>query len=174
MYFLAALWMWMGVVYHGYFFSIINKAAFIFGFFFLLQSFLFLFFTTQRKITFEFRNNIKGFTSICIILYALVLYPVVGAFDGHTYPGVPTFGLPCPTTIFTFGILLMIKNKIPVYLLLIPLAWSLIGISAALNLGMIEDFGLIISALLTTLLLFHRHEKVTYIPKKEIPINHYP
>jgi len=38
---LVFLWLWMGLVYHLLFFSAINKAAYIFGTLFIVQSFLF-------------------------------------------------------------------------------------------------------------------------------------
>lgn len=42
---------------------------------------------------------------IALIADALVLYPVWSAYSGHSYPETATFGLPCPTTIFTIGVL---------------------------------------------------------------------
>ena len=72
---------------------------------------------------------------------------------GHTYPENPTFGLPCPTTIFTFGILLWAKDKIPMYIIGIPLIWAVIGFTAALNLGIKEDTGLLVAAILSVVLL---------------------
>ena len=41
-----------------------------------------------------------------VIVFALVLYPVHRLFDRSSLPDAPTFGLPCPTTIFTLGLLL--------------------------------------------------------------------
>ena len=35
---LSSLWLWMGVVYHILFFTEINKAAYVFGGFFIIQS----------------------------------------------------------------------------------------------------------------------------------------
>jgi Family of unknown function (DUF6064) len=61
----------------------------------------------------------------------------------------PTFGLPCPTTIFTLGMLLWLDKTPPLYLLIIPLLWSLIGTVAALKLGIREDVGLLVSGALT-------------------------
>ena len=66
---------------------------------------------------------------------------MLGYFLGHRYPAAPSFGLPCPTTIFTLGLLLWKRDKMPAWLFLIPLLWSAIGFSAALVLGMKEDVG---------------------------------
>ena len=78
---------------------------------------------------------------------------------GHTYPSNPTFGLPCPTTIFTFGILIWTVKKIQIYVVIIPLLWSLIGFSAALNLGVKEDFGLLIAGVLGFILIIIKNKR---------------
>ncbi len=146
---LVFYWIWIGFVYHILFFSVINPAAYIFGIIFILQGFLF--FKSgilDKRLQFEFSNNLKSMIGALFLIYALIIYPVLGYFDGRIYPESPTFGLPCPTVIFTFGILLWAKNKVPLYLVIIPFIWSIIGISAAVNLGIKEDFGLVIAGLL--------------------------
>ena len=51
-----------------------------------------------------------------------------GRRDRHSYPGAPTFGItPCPVTLFTFGLLLLATTPVPWLLLVIPVAWSLVG-----------------------------------------------
>jgi hypothetical protein len=64
------------------------------------------------------------------------------------------FGVaPCPTTIFTFGILLWTIKKVPAYLLVIPFLWSIVGISAAINLRVPQDYGLVVAGFLGTILI---------------------
>ena len=146
---LAFLWLWTGTVYHLLFFTTINPAAYIFGAAFLLQGIFFLTYALGKQdIVFSARLDVYGFTGLLLIVYALVAYPMLGYFLGHRYPAAPSFGLPCPTTIFTLGLLLWKRDKMPAWLFLIPLLWSAIGFSAALVLGMKEDVGLIISAIL--------------------------
>lgn len=147
-------WLWNGIVYHILFFSSINPAAYAFGFVFIIQAALFYKAGIMDKnLVYEISNDLKTYTGALFILYALIIYPILGYTGGHIYPSSPTFGLPCPTVIFTFGILLWAKNKIPFYILAIPIIWSIIGISAAINLGIKEDFGLIISALIGSTLI---------------------
>jgi hypothetical protein len=87
----------------------------------------------------------------------MALYPIIGGLLGHGYPRSPSFGVaPCPTTIFTFGLLLWTSVRVPIYVLAIPLLWSLIGFSAALWLGIREDIGLPIAGVLSTALLVWR------------------
>lgn len=144
----------MGIVYHLIFFSAINKAAYIFGALFITQGILFFIWgVIKGELSFEYRKNINNNAGLVLLLYALIIYPVLGYNLGHSYPYSPTFGLPCPTTILTFGLLLFTNKKIPVYILIIPLLWSVIGFTAALTLSIYEDIGLLIAGLTATTLL---------------------
>lgn len=155
---LSFLWLWTGIVYHLLHFSWINKAAYLFGVLNIVQAGLFYFFGIHRgKITFDVKEDVCGVAGGLLILYALLVYPVFGHQLGHQYPSSPTFGVPCPTTIFTFGILLWSENKVPLVVLIIPFLWSLIGATAAIYLGMLEDLGLFLSALITAFLLYSRN-----------------
>ncbi len=151
----------MGVVYHFIYFSSINKTAYVFGAAFILQGVLFFnYLFLQKKISFHVQPNIYGVTGLLLVTFSILVYPVTGYLLGHRYPSSPTFGLPCPTTIFTFGILLWANQKIPVYLLIIPTVWSVIGFTAAIKLGMIEDIGLLIAGLafvVLTMLKINQH-----------------
>jgi hypothetical protein len=156
--FLAGLWVWTGGVYHMVFFSSINPAAFAFGGLFVLQGVLFfLSGAFRREISFGYQANLKGYAGAVLLAYALVVYPVLGYFLGHVYPYSPTFGAPCPTTIFTFGLLLWTTTRVRWYLLIIPCLWSLVGSTAALSLGIREDVGLLISGILGAALLTMRN-----------------
>jgi hypothetical protein len=157
---LSFFWLWMGVVYHLIFFTTINKAAYLFGSIFILQGILFLISGIfQNKLSFKFRPDIYGLSGISLIVFALIVYPVLGNAFGHSYPSSPTFGLPCPTTIFTFGLLLLSDKKCPVAVLIIPCVWSVLGFTAAFNFGIVEDIGLLISALLALPMLLIRNRK---------------
>lgn len=155
---LAVLWIWMGLVYHFWFFSPINSAALIFALFFVLQGILFFIAGVwKQQLDFRFRLNLFGIIGGAFLLYALVIYPALGYWFGHRYPAAPTFGLPCPTTIFTFGILLWTNRRVPLYLLAIPLGWSFMGLWAAISLGIPEDFGLLPAGLIGSLLISLRN-----------------
>ncbi len=154
---LAFLWLWMGAAYHLSFFSSINPVAVLFGAFFIFEAVI-LFYTGVLKdeLSFRFRFDTSGVLGILLILYALVVYPLLGIVFGHVYPQSPTFGLPCPTTIFTFGLLMWTDKKVPWYILPIPFLWSLIGIAAALSLGIWEDIALPLAGIIgTAVLLWH-------------------
>lgn len=158
---LALFWLWMGVVYHLFYFSSINPAAFIFGPVFILQGMIFLWFGVYKnKLEYIFRGGIKEYVGLLFVIFALLFYPYFSYGQGHIFPETPTFGLPCPTVIFTFGILLFLKKKPRWYIYLVPFLWSLLGFSAALQLGIREDFSLVISGIVGTFfLIFGRFEK---------------
>ena len=151
---LSVLWVWMGVVYHLTFFTSINPAAYVFGSVFILQGLLFLFAGLFRKsIRFRFEMKWTNVVALFVLAYGLILYPLIGYWSGRAYPHMPTFGVPCPTTIFTFGVLLLSVNRVPWYLIIIPCLWSVIGFTAALKLSITEDYGLLISCLVAIPLL---------------------
>jgi hypothetical protein len=146
---LSLLWFWMGIVYQILFFSSINPAAKIFGFFFIGQAILFwLVGGMLDKIEYaKPRWSIQRVIGGLMVLYSLIGYPLLGITFGHIYPDAPTFGNPCPTTIFTLGILCFAVH-LKWFIALIPFIWTLIGGSAAFKLGIREDLGLIISGII--------------------------
>ena len=158
---LSLFWIWMGIVYHLWFFSAINKAAIAFAAFFVLQGILFFIAgVLKQQLTFCFTSNLCGIVGSAFLVYALIVYPVFGYWLGHRYPAAPTFGLPCPTTIFTFGMLLWTNRRVPLYVLAVPLAWTFLGFWAAISLGMIEDLGLLMAGLLGSILIIFRDTSV--------------
>ena len=152
---LAFLWIWTGVVYHLAFFRTINPASTFFGALFVVEGLLIGWLGIGRDwLKFERRLDLASVTGFVLLVYALIAYPLIGFALGHRYPAAPTFGVPCPTTIFTFGIMLLATPPRSRTLLVIPVAWSLLGLSAALQLGMWEDIGLVIAAAIATLFAF--------------------
>ena len=148
----------MAIVYHLVFFSSINPAAILFGVLFIVQGGIFLLYGFYRnRISYRIENNVYGVAGMSMIVYSILLYPLLGWWNGHIYPASPTFGLPCPTTIFTFGILLFSISRLPWFILIIPVIWSIVGFSAALNFGMMEDGGLLIAGILTCVLLWTKN-----------------
>lgn len=156
---LAILWFWMGAVYHLLYFSTINSLAFLFGIMFIIQSAIFIWSgVLGDQLVYRWKLDVKGITGLLFVIFSFLIYPFLSAFFGHSYPQTPTFGLPCPTTIFTFGILLFSTKKLSWYIFIIPLVWSFIGFSAALNLDMKEDYSLLVAGIVGALfLMFSRY-----------------
>jgi hypothetical protein len=114
----------------------------------------------KERLSFLIKKNIFTMLGGIFILYAMILYPILGSLGGHGFPRSPSFGVaPCPATIFTIGILLWTDKKVAKYFWIIPLLWSLIGFIAALKLGIIEDIGLLIAGITGSILLWYRDRK---------------
>jgi len=158
---LAFYWLWIGIVYHLLFFTKINTAAYGFAALFVIQSILFFYLGfIKHSLQFKYSHNTNGIIAIVLFLYALIFYPLLGYYFGHFYPATPTFGLPCPTTIFTLGMLLLLEGKIRKGIFIIPVLWSIIGFTAAIKLGILQDIGLLVAVVLTVaVLVFGRTNK---------------
>jgi hypothetical protein len=151
---LALLWAWMAVGYHFFHFSGINPAAWLFGALFLLGGFAFVWFgVVKDKIVFQRSAGARGIAGAVLVVFALVLYPAIGYLAGHRYPAAPTFGLPCPTTIFTLGMLLFAAHPVPRWVLVVPLLWAAVGSVAAFQLGVIEDLALLAASVVTVVVM---------------------
>jgi len=162
---LSFFWLWMGIVYHLLYFARINKAAYLFGGIFILQGLLFFYQgVLNNKLSYKFRFDKFGWAGALLMTFALIIYPLLGYVFGHFYPTSPTFGLPCPTTIFTFGILIWFDRKMPLSILIIPFIWSIIGFFAALQLGVLEDTGLLVAGISGTLMITLRSKKNSHYP----------
>jgi hypothetical protein len=98
---------------------------------------------------FAVASGFRGWAAAVLVAYSFVVYPLVGLLGTHPYPETPLFGVaPCPTTIFTLGLLLLVRHPRPWVLAAIPLLWSLVGGSAAFLLDVPQDLGLLAAAAL--------------------------
>ena len=126
---------------------------------------MFLYSIIRSDITIGSPDITYTLIGILFVLYAIIGYQILGYYLGHIYPKFFAVGLvPCPTTIFTFGIFLIISKKIPIKYFVIPLMISLGGFLAAYN-GIYEDIGLIIAGILTIILIIKRD---TQVKRKDI------
>ena len=158
---LSAMWLWTGIGYHALFFAPINRVAFAFGALFVLQGLYLAYAGVLRdQLRFGFQAGPAAWVGVILILYAAIIYPLIGMATGHAYPEMPMFGVtPCPVTLFTFGFLLLTTARFSRWLLVIPFVWSLIGGSAALLLGIPQDWLLLISGLIAVpLIAFRDHD----------------
>ncbi len=139
---LALFWFWTGVAYHINQFARINPAAFVFGAAFVVQATLLVIVALRTDtIRLQFSRGPRGLIAAALILYGLVIYPLAALLGLHVYPATPMFGTtPCPTVIFTFGMLLLARPGPPLWLFLIPTLWAVVGGSAAVLLNVPEDW----------------------------------
>jgi hypothetical protein len=152
---LALMWAWNAIGYHFLFFTAINLAANVFAGIFMLQALLCArcAIATQGA-SFQVRRDFRSVFGIAFIIYAMAIYPILGIKAGHGLMLGPMLGVaPCPTTIFTIGMLMLARGRWVVWLSVIPLLWSIVGLAAALQLGLPEDLGLPVAGFLLLITL---------------------
>jgi hypothetical protein len=146
---LATHWAWAGLAYQAAFFTRINPAAPLFATVFLIQAVLLAWYGPLRGRLHWSAPNRSPWQLVAwiLVIYGL-LYPVIARAEGHPYPRLPTFGVPCPTTILTIGLLIAANPPMPRVLALIPLAWASLGGQAAFLLGVRTDLALLASGVI--------------------------
>jgi hypothetical protein len=143
---LALLWVWLGAAYHLAFFARINPVAYGFGALSIVGALLLAWHgVICRRFEFAFDRSFRTGLGIALLAFALVVYPLWSTLAGHGYPELPTFGLPCPTTIFTIGVLALASGARLRAVLAVPILWSLVGSQAAFLLDVKPDLGLLVA-----------------------------
>lgn len=143
---LAALWAWLGLAYHLTFFTRVNPAAYGFAALSVIGALIFLWQgVIRRRLSFAVHLDMRMAIGLLLVVFALVIYPAWCVSAGRHYPSLPTFGLPCPTTIFTIGVLATMVRPYPRSPLVVPVLWSLVGGQAALLLDVPPDLGLVVA-----------------------------
>jgi len=146
---LSVLWAWCGLIYSCGFLSRLTPLGYVFGGVFAMQAALLLHFGVARNdVHFWTHTGPRHLAGILLIFYALVAYPALAALLGHAHPTSPSFGVPTPLTIFTFGMLLLTRAPYARVLFAVPLFWTVIGTWLAFEIRLREDIGLIVAAAL--------------------------
>jgi hypothetical protein len=153
---LGILWLWTGLVYHITFFSTINPAANAFGGIFILQGVFFFIELFRDRMNFSIEKQSKDYTGYFFIIFGLILYPLISFWLADNVSHTISLGLPCPTTIVTFGFLMLTQRNFSKYLLIIPTIWAVIGTGAAVNFGVYQDYVMLLSAVVANIYLFRR------------------
>jgi hypothetical protein len=155
---LAAMWARNGIAYHIVHFAPINPAAWAFGAAFVLQAVLFVRAAySSDPPAFSFRERHTAIIGGGLVVYAAVVYPILGWLGGRGLEASPAFGVaPCPSTIFTLGMLALAEKGPPAFLAAIPIIWAFVGTSAAVLLDVPEDLGLAVAALAVLALIASR------------------
>ena len=156
---LGILWLWSGIVYHMAFFTAINKAAYGFGGIFILQGLFFLVETYRGKLEFSWSKSTWQFAGYFFIVFGLIIYPIISFLLAKSSLHIISLGLPCPTTIFTFGWLMLTSKRLSKYLLIIPTLWAVIGAMAAINFGIYQDYVMLLAALVANIYLIKRKKE---------------
>ena len=158
---LCFFWLWNGIVFSLVYFARFNPIFYLTAVLFVFQGVLFLLngigLGVKSKLFFRFRTDTHGWLGILFVLYAMVFYALIGWATGRAYPVGPIFGTaPCPMSIFTVGLLLLVDKKVPVVLLIVPFLWGVCGILPVIVYGVFADIGLVVSGIAVLLLILHR------------------
>jgi hypothetical protein len=152
---LALLWAWLALAYHLAFFARINPLAYAFAIVSLAGAIAFVWQgVILRRLQFLRADGARGYTGDVLIVFSLIVYPVWSLLEGHPYPFMPTFGLPCPTTIFTIGMLAFLAPPYPRAVFVVPVLWCLVGATAAFLLGISQDLALLVAGAAGVILSF--------------------
>jgi hypothetical protein len=157
---LALLWAWMALFYHAGVFSTVTPAAYLFAAAFLVQAALLARAASGTRARLAIPGPLARGVGWSLALYALIGYPLLGLGIGHRYPFAPSFGVPCPTTILTLALLVLSPTRVPLHLLIVPVLWAMVGVSAAVSLGMVEDLMLPVAAVAAVIVLSLRSRAV--------------
>lgn len=160
---LGFLWLWIGVAYHIRFFTDINQAAYVFGALFITEGLLLLICAFRNKLNFS--NSLSGLNmaGYILIIYGLVIYPILCLMLERELVKTIALGLPCPSSIFTLGFFMLLDEKAPKYLFIIPFAWAVIGLSAAINLGIYQDFIMIVAAVMGCISRINKRKNIAFL-----------
>ena len=160
---LSFFWLWAGIVFNLVFFAPDYPVFYGLGPLAIAQGVLFLIlgFRTDKLLpAFTFKADKYGVLGAVYILFALVIYPLIGYLTGHPYPNHPVFGVaPCPVCIFTFGILIWARKRLSVSILVIPLIESFAGIIPSV-LGLYADIGMVLGGIYGFFLILQKNKKV--------------
>lgn len=164
---LSFFWMWTGVVFCIFFWAPAYPAAYAFGILFIAQGLIFLLNAIKPTLSYRAQRNQFTLIGALFIAYAMVGYPLVGYSLGHAYPRSLAFGLvPCPTAVFTLGMLMLTDKKVPRYVLVIPAIWSICAVVPVVS-GIYEDAGLILAGLVCIPMLLRRDGRKSDIQSHE-------
>lgn len=151
---LALLWAWLGLAYHLAFFARINPAAYAFAAVSIVGAAVFAWQgVVRRRLEFRAAGGPRSAAGLALVAFALIGYPAWTYLSEHRYPEFPTFGLPCPTTLFTIGLLALVVPPYPRSPLIVPVLWCLVGAQAAFLLGVPADLGLLVAGAIGVALL---------------------
>lgn len=135
-------WAWSGAVYHLEFYQQINWMAFYFGWGFIAQSILILIWLTRNFAQTNHFNLPPTWQQRIGLVFtgtSVFILPLIGLIDGPNIKAGLLFGLsPAPTILTTFGFALI--TKLPLWLLILPFGFTIIGILTAHTIGSAQLF----------------------------------
>ncbi len=160
---LSVLWVWNGSVTLLIFFSNFHYQYYLWGAFWIAQGLLIYYIgVVKRQINLKIKKDVYSIAGLTFIVYALVIYPMIGSWLGHPFPRGPLFGsAPCPTVIFTFSAFLFSENRVKSYLLYFPMLWALMSLYPIIGMGVYADIGEIVAAIVAFALILKKNKSMS-------------
>ena len=168
---LSFLWVWSAIVFFIAFFGSVEAeflgfklpgAWYLGGILFIVQSILLVVFgVTWSSLSFGIAGRMQSTVGALMVIYAIIIYPIIGFLTGLGYPRYPIFGTaPCPLTIFTLGLLQWTDRKMPSAVAIIPFVWALMGLMPVVELKVWADVGLMLSGIVGFPLILYYNTKL--------------
>lgn len=152
-------WLWNGLVYHALYFTQINFMAPVFAAFFVIEGLLLAwYFVFRGDVELRADRELASWAGIGLMIFAMVIFPLLGDLAGHGWPQAAVFGVaPSPTLVYSLGVLLLAQPRMPVLPAIIPILWAL----GSWLLGIAEDFSLPLAGIATLVLLIRKNRRAS-------------
>lgn len=140
---IASFWIWTGAIFHRVYFAELNWAAEYFGYAFIAQGLLVglhaILYTDKVYQT----PPLARVTGCVLVVVAMIFSPTIAAVAEAPIATAHLFGItPLPLIIATWGVLLVSAARLPLWLLVIPLIWTVWEGLIAHALGLWPDVAL--------------------------------
>jgi hypothetical protein len=125
---LAARWAWAGWAFLHLRFAPIHWVADWYAVAFFLQALLlFIYGISRRGMKFETGNSVRAGIGVFVLLGALLAMPATAYLTGRDWMQAELFAMtPDATALATLGLLLLTKDRVAVWLVVIPVAWCIV------------------------------------------------
>ena len=125
---LAASWAWAGWAFLHLRFAPIHWVADWYAVAFFLQALLlFIYGISRRGMKFETGNSVRAGIGVFVLLGALLAMPATAYLTGRDWMQAELFAMtPDATALATLGLLLLTKDRVAVWLVVIPVAWCIV------------------------------------------------
>ena len=152
---LAASWAWVGWAFLHLRFAPIHWVANWYAVAFFLQALLlFIYGISHRRMEFETGNKVRAGIGVFVLLGALLAMPATAYLTGRVWMQAELFAMtPDATALATLGLLLLTKDRVAVWLVVIPVAWCIVTGATLWALEAPEALILPAGAMLTTALM---------------------
>jgi hypothetical protein len=144
---LAAAWLWVGWAHQLQHMAGLNFMAPVYGWAWIAQGALIaLTCTAPGRVRFRFVGDLRGWTGLVLALFGLLGYPLAVLALGYGWRGLPLVGTaPDPTAIFTAGLLAAARERPPLHLFVLPVAWAGVAAVSAYLLGFPLDYAVAVA-----------------------------